>query len=159
MITGCFGTNKIIEYLAADETRKAHVTVETINCTSENQTTAVDGLIARPSEKYANCYPSSSISLPTVFGFEGLPVNQKEIPTPRNLQRWEYLKRIFASLPEFDENIPFGLIIGGSCPKALEPLEVITSEANGPYAYRTSLGWCVVGPLSSVHSDNQEVAL
>ena len=52
-------------------------------------------------------------------------------------------------MPEFYADLSLGIIIGGSCPKALEPLEVIPCIENGPYAYRTRLGWCTVGPLNS----------
>ena len=37
--------------------------------------------------------------------------------------------------------------MGANCLKALEPLEVIPSQGNGPYAMRTALGWCVIGPI------------
>ena len=39
------------------------------------------------------------------------------------------------------------LLIGANCVKALEPIKVIPSEAQGPYAYKTVLGCCVVGPM------------
>ena len=31
--------------------------------------------------------------------------------------------------------------------KALEPIQVIATESGGPYAFRTRLGWCIVGPI------------
>ena len=40
-------------------------------------------------------------------------------------------------------------MIGANCCKALEPIEVIPSQDGGPYAYRTQLGWCVVGPIKN----------
>jgi len=39
-------------------------------------------------------------------------------------------------------------MVGGNCPLALEPTEVIPSESGGPYAYRTKLGWCIMGPIT-----------
>ena len=33
--------------------------------------------------------------------------------------------------------------------KALEPVEIIASQDGGPYAYKTKLGWCIVGPIVS----------
>ena len=44
-------------------------------------------------------------------------------------------------------NIEIGLLIGANCAKALEPQEVIPSKNGGPFAYKSPLGWCVVGPL------------
>ena len=38
--------------------------------------------------------------------------------------------------------------------KALELVQVIASESGGPYAYRTGLGWCIVGPI--MNGDNKD---
>ena len=37
----------------------------------------------------------------------------------------------------------------------MEPLEVIASEGNGLLAFRSKLGWCVVGPLSEEKDENK----
>ena len=34
--------------------------------------------------------------------------------------------------------------------KELEPTKIIQSEGSGPYAYKTRLGWCVVGPITCI---------
>ena len=47
-------------------------------------------------------------------------------------------------IPEV-RNLPLALLIGNNCPKALEPMQVIQSQGEGPYAKRTRLGWCVIG--------------
>ena len=39
------------------------------------------------------------------------------------------------------------LLIGANCVEALQPLEVIPSQQDGAYTYRTTIGWCVVGPI------------
>ena len=31
--------------------------------------------------------------------------------------------------------------------QALEPVDVISSQCGGPYAFCTILGWCIVGPI------------
>ena len=41
------------------------------------------------------------------------------------------------------------LLIGTNCLEALEPVEVIPRQNDGPYAIRTALGWCVVGPIKA----------
>ena len=64
-----------------------------INGTTEQSTTAVDGLTVRFATKHANIHSSSDISMPTTFGFDGLPLNKDEIPAPSNLKHWNYLKR------------------------------------------------------------------
>ena len=45
------------------------------------------------------------------------------------------------------------LLIGANCVEALQPLEVIPSQQEGPYAYKTILGWCVVGPIVNEKQD------
>ena len=47
------------------------------------------------------------------------------------------------------------LLNGANCLKALEPLEEITSEGDGPSAFRSRLGRCVVGPLSERRDENR----
>lgn len=42
-----------------------------------------------------------------------------------------------------------GLLIGANVPKAMEPLQVVNSVDDGPYAVRTILGWTINGPLRS----------
>lgn len=155
--TGCFGTTEIMDQLAPSQQRDAYVTVETINGTTEKQTTALDGLLVRCSSKHADSYSTSIVKMPTTFGFDGLIVTRDEIPTPTNLKHWDHLKKPCDQILEYDQAIPFGLMIGGNCPKALEPLEVIPSQDGGPYAYRTSLGWCVVGPMASSRSDTTSI--
>ena len=52
-------------------------------------------------------------------------------------------------LPSLGATIPFGLLIGSNCAKALEPCDVVPSQSGGPYAIRTPLGWCVIGRLGA----------
>ena len=47
-----------------------------------------------------------------------------------------------------------GLLIGANCLKALEPMQIIATESSGSYAYRTTLGWCIVGPI--MNGDNKD---
>ena len=46
------------------------------------------------------------------------------------------------------DNLPVGLLIGANCVKALELLETLQSINEGPYAFKTRLGWCIIGPVS-----------
>ena len=45
------------------------------------------------------------------------------------------------------DDIQVDLLVSANCVKALELIKVISSEAQGPYAHKTVLGWCVVGPM------------
>ena len=51
------------------------------------------------------------------------------------------------------DNIDVGMLIGANCMKAFEPMELISSRNGGPYAYRTKLGWCIVGLITTRRND------
>ena len=46
------------------------------------------------------------------------------------------------------DDISVGLLIGANCAKALEPVNIILSCDNGPYAFQTRLGWYTVGAVN-----------
>ena len=48
------------------------------------------------------------------------------------------------------DDIQVGLLVGANCMKALEPTRIIHGEGGGPYAYKTRLGWGVVGPIDCI---------
>ena len=72
--------------------------------------------------------------------------------TPAKLKQWQYLEKISSFFGEND-NINVDLLIGANCVEALQPLEVIPSQKDRPYAYRTILGWCAVGPIVEEKQD------
>ncbi len=72
-----------------------------------------------------------------------MPVHKGNIPRETDLQKWPNLNTVH--LPEIEAGIE--LLIGTNIPKALEPLEIICSVNDGPYAIRTILEWTVNGPL------------
>lgn len=72
-----------------------------------------------------------------------MPVNKGKIPCQSDLQRWPHLGDVY--LPEIDPEVE--LLIGTNIPKTLEPLQVIRSVDDGPYAIKTILVWTVNGPL------------
>ena len=37
----------------------------------------------------------------------------------------------------------------------MEPQEVISSQGDGPYAFKIKLGWCVLGPISDRSYQNR----
>ena len=40
------------------------------------------------------------------------------------------------------------MLNGANCTRALEPIKVIPSRNDGPYAMKTVLVWCIVGPIN-----------
>ena len=71
-----------------------------------------------------------------------------EIATARKLKKCDYLEKISKELGD-DEDISVDLLIGANCLEALEPVEVIPRQNDGPYVFRTALGWCLVGPIKA----------
>ena len=52
------------------------------------------------------------------------------------------------------DDTKIGLLTEANCMKVLEPLKIIPSKNDGPYAYQTALGWCTVGPRQNVVHQN-----
>ena len=66
--------------------------------------------------------------------------------TARWLKKWSCLEKISKEFSD-NEDISLDLLIGAHFLISLEPVEVIPTKNDGPYAVRTALGWCVVGPI------------
>ena len=54
-----------------------------------------------------------------------------------------------------EDNLPVGLLITANFVKALEPLEILQNTNEGPYAFKTRLGWCIVGPVSQNNKNTE----
>ena len=80
------------------------------------------------------------IKLPKLYTRMQIPVERGEIETPGKIAKWDYLKVISEEITQSDD-VQVDLLIGANCPKALEPLKVISSVGSGPYAYQARLGW------------------
>ena len=151
--TGTFITDDVLELLditnvqpSSDDANNipyiqpTSVSVTTLNGTARDPSTQVKGLVVCCLPGHTKSYPSVDINLPLTFSKAALAVDKEEIPTPSKVSKWSYLCDLKTQVPEYDPSIPIGLMIGGNCPKAIEPMEVISSVNNGPYAKRTRLG-------------------
>ncbi|KAL1246670.1 hypothetical protein QQF64_034398 [Cirrhinus molitorella] len=118
--------------------RKGRILLRTMGQEKVVSSNIVSGL------EVASLDGDSFLELPKAYTQESMPVHQGNIPTERDIKKWSYLKHV--QLPQIDAGIQ--LLIGTNVPKALEPLEVVCSVDNGPYAIRTMLGWTVNGPLT-----------
>ena len=85
--------------------------------------------------------------MPTTFISDEFPVDNDSITKPGQLKQWKYLEPVVNQL-NLEENISVGLLIGENCTEALEPIQVLQRRNGDPYAFRSKLGWCVVGPVS-----------
>ena len=125
------------------------VVVKTLNSQSRLKSKLVNGLaVSNPSDK------KFWINVPRCYTRKELPVDPEEIPTPEKLRRWHYLQTI-ASETVQNPSVHVGVVIGDNCLPALVPTEFIRSEADGPYAYKTKLGWCIVGPIAQGNSGKE----
>ena len=85
-----------------------------------------------------------TIQLPKVYTQDKMPVSLEDVVAKQDIEQWSYLSHI--SLQDYKkESCEVGLLIGSNVPKAAEPWEVIHSQNEGPYAYKTVLGWVVCG--------------
>ena len=122
--------------------KRETVGIDTVNHSGLAEVETVKDLKVRGSEEFGEYYTLMEINLPDTFSRERIPIDRDDVPTAEALREWEYLEDVVRTMPGV-KDIPLGLLIGGDCPKALEPVEVIPSQGDGPYAKRTRLGWCV----------------
>lgn len=83
------------------------------------------------------------IDLPHFFSQKEIPISTENIPLQGDVDKWLYLKDV--NIPRIKAGV--GLLIGTTFPKAMEPLRVINSRGERPYAVKIMLGWTVNGPL------------
>ena len=116
--------------------------------------TRIDGLIVERPDMRAQ------VELPKAYARNIIPSRKDQIPTPAVADKWQHLKKIRDKIPPLDENLDVGILIGSNCPKVIKPKEVIAGKSEDPYAVRTLLGWCIVGPAncSETHLDEDGVA-
>ena len=127
---------------------KTTINLKTLHGERSEKTKSVEGI------KVAQLHGDKNnwIDLPKMFSRMNLPVDKEEIATPAKISKWEYLKPISDEIVQ-NEDVVVGLLIGANCMKALEPVKIIPSKNNGPYAYKTLLGWCIVGPIINMNAE------
>ena len=108
-----------------------------------NTSVAVEGLKVCAA---ATIGKNRCVKIPKAFSQDELQVDAEDIATPEKIAKWEYLDDILHEISQ-SSDVEIELLIAVNCPKALEPNKIIQSKSGGPYAFRTILGWCVVGPV------------
>ena len=140
---GCFIKNNIRERLGASG-RKTEIIIKTLNGNQEVASTVISGLKVASDMKGVR---RNWLNLPATYTKEELPADVEEVATRDKVAGWEHLKELVDKVPR-KSDIEMGLLIEANCAKALEPQEIIPSKDGGPFAFRSPLGWCVVGPLT-----------
>ena len=85
------------------------------------------------------------IGLGKVYTSKSIPANMENIVTQDDIKSWPYLKKVKLNRVPHGDNVHIGILIGNNVPRAYEPLDVINSEDDGPFACRSLLGWTVHG--------------
>ena len=148
----CQGTlirEDIIDVMGVTNIKHDSISIETVVGADVSQGLYVEGLKVKGVAPFTQHYEEIEIELPSTFLRPFLAMGEDDVATPTNIKNWDYLDKIKHMIPEYDASVPFGLMIGGNCPLANEPWEFVHSQGKGPYAKRTPLGWCVIGPISS----------
>ncbi|KAG1671110.1 hypothetical protein GQR58_016564 [Nymphon striatum] len=77
-----------------------------------------------------------------------IPVQSSAIPDKQMIQSWPHL----AGVPLHELNVSkVGLLIGADTPEAFWTSEERRGKKKEPYAIKTTLGWCVLGPSQSTN--------
>ena len=119
------------------------ITIKTLNGDVTNTSVAVEGLkVCAAAASGKNRW----VKIPKAFSWDELQVDAKDIATPEKIAKWEYLDEILHEISQ-SSDVEIGLLIGANCSKALEPNKIIPSRNGRLYAFRSILGWCVVGPV------------
>ena len=146
---GTFISEEVLAMLPSVNSSSARISIQSLCGASSESCKVVQGLAVQGVLERPDCL-RETVHLPKVYSRTNLPVNSNDVARPSAVRLWSHLKRVADEMPEFDSSIPVGLLIGANCPRALEPCEVQQGFNGGPYAYRSRLGWCIVGPLEGV---------
>ena len=144
---GCFLTESLKEQIGA-EGERTKLQLSTMHGQSLVATSVVDDLIVTDMEG------NNAVEMPRSYTQMEIPVNKEQIPTPKMVKQWVHLREVAEKMPKFVPSTEIGMLIGSNCPAALEPLEVVPSEGQGPYAMRLHHGWTISGPLQVQKSSN-----
>ena len=73
------------------------------------------------------------LELPDTYTKKYLPVGKEDVATPSKLKKWKHLERV---------------INWSKLRKRAEPIGIIPSKNDEPYAFKTKLDWCIVYPVN-----------
>ena len=145
---GCFVKSSLMKNLRI-KGHKTYVSVTTLNGEKTHTSFAVDELkVSRTSGLDAEW-----INIPKAYTKDDLPIDSSEIATPEKIKKWKYLQEIAEEISHSDD-VKVELLIGANCTRALELVQVIASRDGGPYAMKTVLRWCILGPIACINSRN-----
>ena len=158
---------KIMVYALLDEQSDAcfvsNSTVSALNIAGQDTNLKISTVLA---EETVKCQKISGLSLsainnddkiplPKTYTRKTIPVCRDQIPNPETARQRPHLESLTSELMTPESNVEVGLLIGANCPRAIKPREVIPGNDDDPYAIRTSLGWGIIGRVSSNSSGEE----
>ena len=123
--------------------QRTSITIKTLNGEVTNKTMVVKGLRVISGNGDSHDW----FELQDTYTKKYLPVDKEDVARPSKLKQWKHLESIVGKISQ-KEDISVGLWIGANCANALETIDIIPSKNDGTYAFKTKLGWCIVGPIN-----------
>ena len=145
---GSFVTESCLKSLSL-QGNPASIRIKTLNSEVTEDCFSIKGMNASSLFEIDGC---TEVQLPKLYTKHTLPTDAGEVATKMSLQNYEYLHHLLQYVP--DASLEVGLLIGANCVKALEPQEVINSRNDGPFAFKSRLGWCITGPNKCCPNDS-----
>ena len=147
--TGCFITDHLKAELNATST-KSNLKLRTMHGVEFVETSSITDLIV------TDFNDNNPVNLPRAYSREEIPVSHDQIPKPEVLKCMPHLQAIANKIPPYFPHLDIGLLIGSNCPSALQPLKVIPTEGQGPFAALYRHGWTINGPLHVMYEPKKQ---
>ena len=110
----------------------------------------VDGLVVERPDR------QTKVDLSRAYARDSIPLRKDQIPTPEIADRWPHLKKIKQKISPLNHSLNVGVLIGSNCPTTIKPREIVAGRSEDPYAVRTLIGWCIVGPANPHDTQTDE---
>ncbi len=139
--TGCFITENLKDQLNA-KNKEATLKLRTMSGVNYVKTAMITDLII------TDIHGNHPVTLPKTYTRDEIPVTHQQIPKPNMLKQWPHLQHLAEKIPEYYPTLDIGILIGNNCPLAIQPLKVIPTEGEGPFAVLHKHGWTINGPYT-----------
>ena len=137
---GCFLTEELREQLGKDGT-STQLQLRTEHGSGSVEAVVVKDLIITDTDG------DNTVEISTAYTQPEILVNKEQIPTPEVVHQVKSLSGVTKEITQYRSDLEVRLLIRSNCPSALEPLEVVPGDRDGPFAMRVRHGWTASGPL------------
>ena len=139
--SACFIADDVARSLGAQGTRTT-LEVKTLNGSSKANCNTIENLVI------TDMHGNNAVSLPKCYTQQEIPVDRPNFSFRDALSLMPGLEEAVAEMPPPMADVSVGLLIGSNCPRVLQPLRVIPSEGDGPFAVKHLHGWTISGPVA-----------